>query len=137
MIRIVSLIGAPTDIGVASRCASMAPELLRLTKVLVEFEPQTRIKRDIQQLPADFPVVELWRGLTSQTPGRDTAEQITVFDSVGFALRDFSALRYVYRKARKRGIGVETNLIPPTDDPKDLFRHTRRGAARVHLRRAA
>jgi ornithine cyclodeaminase len=126
--------------GVGSDCpgkTELHPDVLRAAKVFVEFEPQTRIEGDIQQLPADFPVVELWRVLAGQTTGRDDVEQITVFDSVGFALEDFSALRYVYRKARERGIGVETDLIPPTDDPKDLFRHTRRGAVRATLRRAA
>ncbi len=126
--------------GVGGDCpgkTELHPDVLRAAKVFVEFEPQTRIEGDIQQLPADFPVVELWRVLTGQMPGRDNAEQITVFDSVGFALEDFSALRYVYRKACERGIGVETDLIPPTDDPKDLFRHTRRGAVRANLRCAA
>ncbi|MFY7942108.1 MAG: ornithine cyclodeaminase [Burkholderiaceae bacterium] len=113
------------------------PDVLRAAKVFVEFEPQTRIEGDIQQLPADFPVTELWRVLSGQAAGRNDDQQITVFDSVGFALEDFSALRYVYRKAQERGVGVETDLVPPTDDPKDLFRHTRRSAARAHLRRAA
>jgi ornithine cyclodeaminase len=75
--------------------------------------------------------------LADQARGRDSTEQVTVFDSVGFALEDFSALRYVYRKARERGIGIETDLIPPTDDPKDLFRHARRLTTRTPLRRAA
>lgn len=126
--------------GVGGDCpgkTELHPDVLRAAKVFVEYEPQTRIEGDIQQLPADFGVTELWRVLTAQTTGRDNDTQVTVFDSVGFALEDFSALRYVYRKACERGIGVETDLIPPTDDPKDLFRHTRRGAARSVLRRAA
>ncbi|MFM8900313.1 MAG: ornithine cyclodeaminase [Burkholderiales bacterium] len=126
--------------GVGGDCpgkTELHPDVLRAAKVFVEYEPQTRIEGDIQQLPADFGVTELWRVLTAQVPGRDDDAQVTVFDSVGFALEDFSALRYVYRKACERGIGVETDLIPPTDDPKDLFGHTRRGAARSALRRAA
>ena len=126
--------------GVGGDCpgkTELHPDVLRAAKVFVEYEPQTRIEGDIQQLPADFGVTELWRVLTAQVPGRDDDAQVTVFDSVGFALEDFSALRYVYRKACERGIGVETDLIPPTDDPKDLFRHTRRGSARPALRRAA
>lgn len=126
--------------GVGGDCpgkTELHPDVLRAAKVFVEYEPQTRIEGDIQQLPVDFAVTELWRVLTAQTSGRDNDMQVTVFDSVGFALEDFSALRYVYRKACERGIGVETDLIPPTDDPKDLFRHTRRGAAHSALRRAA
>ena len=126
--------------GVGGDCpgkTELHPDVLRAAKVFVEFEPQTRIEGDIQQLPADFPVTELWRVLSGHAAGRTDDQQITVFDSVGFALEDFSALRYVYRKAREHGIGVEADLIPPADDPKDLFRHTRRGAVRANLRRAA
>ena len=126
--------------GVGGDCpgkTELHPDVLRAAKVFVEFEPQTRIEGDIQQLPADFPVTELWRVLAGQATGRNDDQQITVFDSVGFALEDFSALRYVYRKAQEHGVGVETDLVPPTDDPKDLFRHTRRGAVRANLRRAA
>ena len=126
--------------GVGGDCpgkTELHPDVLRAAKVFVEFEPQTRIEGDIQQLPADFPVTELWRVLAGQATGRNDDQQITVFDSVGFALEDFSALRYVFRKAQEHGVGVETDLVPPTDDPKDLFRHTRRGAVRANLRRAA
>ena len=68
-------------------------DVLRAARVFVEYEPQTRIEGDIQQLPADFPVVDLWRVLAGQAEGRQRADQVTVFDSVGFALEDFSTLR--------------------------------------------
>ena len=71
------------------------PDVLRGAKVFVEFAPQTRIEGDIQQLPADFAVTELWQVLTGARAGRDTPEQVTVFDSVGFALEDFSAMRFL------------------------------------------
>jgi ornithine cyclodeaminase len=62
-------------------------------RVVVEFEPQSRIEGEIQQLPADFPVTELSEVLAGRAPGRLSASELTVFDSVGFALEDFSALR--------------------------------------------
>ena len=37
--------------------------------VFVEYEPQTRLEGDIQQMPADFPVTELWRVLAGTAPG--------------------------------------------------------------------
>ena len=100
------------------------PDVLRGARVVVEFEPQTRVEGDIQQLPADFPVVELWRVLSGSVPGRQSAQQVTVFDSVGFALEDYSALRYVHRLARQHGVGRDVDLVPAADDPKDLFRFT-------------
>ena len=99
----------------------LAPGVLTRGDVFVEFEPQTRIEGDIQQMPADFPVTELWRVLTDQAPGRRSREAITVFDSVGFALNDFSALRYLHATAIESGLGRPLDLLPGLDDPKDLF----------------
>ncbi|MDE2297560.1 MAG: ornithine cyclodeaminase, partial [Burkholderiales bacterium] len=97
------------------------PDVLRRARVIVEYEPQTRIEGDIQQLPADFAVTELWRVLAGLAAGREHADQVTVFDSVGFALEDYSALRYVYALALARGIGTDVALVPPGEQPKDLF----------------
>ncbi|MEP6874258.1 MAG: ornithine cyclodeaminase [Burkholderiales bacterium] len=96
-------------------------EVLKRARVIVEYEPQTRIEGDIQQLPADFPVTELWRVLSGLAAGREHADQVTVFDSVGFALEDYSALRYVHALALERGIGEDVALVPPSANPKDLF----------------
>jgi ornithine cyclodeaminase len=96
-------------------------DVLRMSRVFVEYEPQTRIEGDIQQLPADFPVVELWRVLRGEAAGRESAAQVTVFDSVGFALEDYSALRYLHALAQQHSAGVEIALIPPAVDPKNLF----------------
>jgi ornithine cyclodeaminase len=46
---------------------------------------------------------------------------VTVFDSVGFALEDYAALRYVLALALARGIGEDVALVPPGRHPKDLF----------------
>lgn len=95
--------------------------ILRRARVVVEYEPQTRIEGDIQQLSADFPVVEFQRIVCGDEKGRETDEQVTVFDSVGFALEDFSALRYLRAVSSERKIGTELELIPAPLDPKDLF----------------
>ncbi|WP_454690859.1 ornithine cyclodeaminase [Achromobacter aloeverae] len=96
-------------------------DILRAARVVVEYEPQSRIEGEIQQMPADFPVVELWRVLDGSAAGRESDRQVTVFDSVGFALEDYSALCYLDRLARARGIGTLVQLVPPPGDPKDLF----------------
>jgi ornithine cyclodeaminase len=91
-------------------------------RVVVEFEPQSRIEGEIQQMPADFPVIELARVLRGQTPGRTAPGEVTIFDSVGFALEDFSALRYLLRiHQEERGTQQQIDLVPDLDDPKDLF----------------
>ncbi|MGI4938139.1 MAG: ornithine cyclodeaminase, partial [Janthinobacterium lividum] len=99
------------------------PAVLRAAQVFVEYEMQTRQEGEIQQMPVDFQVTELWSVLAGTAPGRQHAEQITLFDSVGFALEDYSTLRYLYAQACARELGVEIELVPGTDDPKDLFRH--------------
>jgi ornithine cyclodeaminase len=96
-------------------------DVLNMSRVIVEYEPQTRIEGEIQQLAADSPVVELWRVLRGEIAGRENAQQVTVFDSVGFALEDYSALRYLHELARTHKVGIEVALIPPAADPKDLF----------------
>ncbi|MBT9455110.1 MAG: ornithine cyclodeaminase [Burkholderiaceae bacterium] len=95
--------------------------VLERAKVFVEYEPQSRIEGDIQQMPADFAVTEFWRVLNGQAGGREDARQVTVFDSVGFALEDFSALRFLRDTARELGLGSQVSLIPEMADPKDLF----------------
>lgn len=114
------------------------PDVLRGARVVVEYEPQSRVEGEIQQLPADHPVTELWRVLRGDAPGRTRADEVTVFDSVGFALEDYSALRYLYQQAQARGLGVDVELVP-TDDPKDLFGRTRGASVqgRTRLRRVA
>ena len=126
--------------GVGGDCpgkTELHADVLRAARVFVEYEPQTRIEGDIQQLPADFPVIDLWRVLAGTEVGRQSADQVTVFDSVGFALEDYSTLRYFFEQALRHGIGQDIELIPNANDPKDLFRHTRRGTDRAAMRRVA
>ena len=96
-------------------------DVLRGAEVFVEYAPQTRIEGDIQQLPPDFAVTELWEVLAGQRTGRASDAAVTVFDSVGFALEDFSALRFLRDAANELGMGQPMALIPALTDPKDLF----------------
>jgi ornithine cyclodeaminase len=75
--------------------------------------------------------------LAGQVAGRESDAQITVFDSVGFALEDYSALRYLLAQSVKHNRGIDIELVPAADDPKDLFRYTRRGASKAVLRKVA
>lgn len=104
------------------------PEVLRAAAVFCEFEPQTRIEGDIQQMPADFAVTEFWQVLQGHHPGRRSAEEVTVFDSVGFALEDYAALRVLNEAAAELGIGELVDLVPQPRDPKNLFGELQRRA---------
>ena len=96
-------------------------QVLRAARVFVEYEPQTRIEGQLQQLSADFVVTELWRVLKGLEPGRRSEAEVTLFESVGFALEDFSALRLRAELAQGLGLGQQVDLIPALADPKDLF----------------
>ncbi len=91
-------------------------------RVIVEFEPQSRIEGEIQQMPAEFRVTEFADVLRGRASGRGAAAEVTVFDSVGFALEDFSSLRYLMRvHQEERGERAQVDLVPELEDPKDLF----------------
>jgi ornithine cyclodeaminase len=96
-------------------------DILYRASIFVEYPPQTRIEGEIQQLAADHPVTELWSVMSGQQKGRSNAQEITLFDSVGFAVEDFSALRYVYAQIKKTGLFDELDLLADPDDPRDLF----------------
>ncbi|PUB37195.1 ornithine cyclodeaminase [Pseudomonas sp. GV047] len=96
-------------------------DIVERARVVVEYEPQSRVEGEIQQLPADSPVTHLWEVINGQASGRESAAQITLFDSVGFALEDYSALRYVLDVAKVLNIGSDIQLVPHLENPKDLF----------------
>ncbi len=96
-------------------------EVLTRGRVFVEYPPQTRVEGEIQQMPADFAVTELWQVLAGHEAGRASDAEVTIFDSVGFALEDFSALRFLRDAALELGVGERIQLIPDLANPKDLF----------------
>jgi ornithine cyclodeaminase len=93
------------------------PELLRHARIVVEFYEQTKLEGEIQNLKGDTACDEMWEIVQDKKPGRTKDDRIIVFDSVGFALADFSMLRMMHA----RGIGKEANILPELQNPKDLF----------------
>ncbi|ASY72885.1 Ornithine cyclodeaminase (plasmid) [Sinorhizobium fredii CCBAU 83666] len=96
-------------------------DIVLRSDVFVEYPPQTRIEGEIQQMAPDFPVTELWKVIMGAAPGRRDARQITLFDSVGFAIEDFSALRYVRDRLSGTDFYQNLDMIADPDDPRDLF----------------
>ena len=99
----------------------LSRDVVLRSDIFVEYLPQTRMEGEIQQIPADYPVVELWKVITGETPGRIDDTRITLFDSVGFAIEDFSALRYVRDKITNLSLFAELDLLADPDDPRDLY----------------
>ncbi len=99
----------------------LAKGILERSDVFVEFPPQTRVEGEIQQMDEDFAVTELWQVITGAKTGRSDPRQITLFDSVGFAIEDFSALRYVRDKVSDLPFKENLDMLADPDDPRDLF----------------
>ena len=99
----------------------LAAGILNRSDVFVEFPPQTRIEGEIQQMPEDFPVTELWEVISGNKQGRRDDKQITLFDSVGFAIEDFSALRYIRDRIKGTEFFIDLDMLADPDDPRDLF----------------
>lgn len=95
--------------------------ILTRADVFVEYPPQTRVEGEIQQMDPDFAVTEVWRVIAGLATGRTSHEQITLFDSVGFAIEDFSALRYLRDSVAGTDYFEEIDLVASPEDPKDLF----------------
>ncbi len=99
----------------------LQPAILERSSVFVEYLPQTRVEGEIQQMPDTFPVTELWRVISGEVPGRQTRSEITLFDSVGFAIEDFSALRYLADTIGPLGLWRGIDLLATPEDPRNLF----------------
>ena len=110
--------------GVGGDCpgkTELHKDILLRSNIFVEFTPQTRIEGEIQQLVPDHPVTELWEVLVGNKPGRRSEQQITLFDSVGFAIEDFSALRYIRDQLARTGHYEELDMLADPDEPRDLY----------------
>ena len=96
-------------------------DILLRSDIFVEFPEQTRIEGEIQQLDADHPVTEIWQVINGTAKGRTSDAQITLFDGVGFAIEDFSALRYVHDQLQDGNFYQDLDMVADPDDPRDLF----------------
>ena len=97
------------------------PTVLADCKIVVEYKPQTEQEGEIQQFSGEVHA-ELWEIVTGQAKGREQADEITLFDSVGFALEDYSVMKLIYRLMEQYQLGQTMDLLPPKGhDPKQLF----------------
>ena len=96
-------------------------KVLFMGDVYVEFEPQSRIEGEIQHMDDNFKVTEIWNIIKTGKPINRKPDEITIFDSVGFALEDFSILRLMYDIAKDENVGIPQELVPVLKNPKNLY----------------
>ncbi len=116
--------------GIGGDCpdkTELDPDLLRKSRVFVEFLKQTIYEGDIQNLKEDeiknIVKAELWEVITGIKNGRTNDKDITIFDSVGFALEDYSVLEMFYEIILKdKDLAKNIELIPENlSNPSDLY----------------
>jgi ornithine cyclodeaminase len=96
-------------------------DILLRADTFVEYPPQTWIEGEIQQMGSDYPITELRNVINGVAAGRRNDSQITLFDSVGFAIEDFSALSFLREHIVGTDFYEDLDLIADPDDPRDLF----------------
>lgn len=94
--------------------------LLEKAMVVVEYLPQTKIEGETQQLCVP-PHAELWQIMVGEKEGRRTDDDISLFDSVGFAIEDYATLRWLYSQYSDKKSDKKGHWIPDTLDPKNIF----------------
>lgn len=102
----------------------------RAADVFVEYEPQSRIEGEIQFMDEAFKVTELWEIMTG-AKSLNLKRPVTLFDSVGFAIEDFSVLRYVYERAQELDVGEVRSVVPEPDNIRDLWSFVSTGPTAV------
>ncbi len=99
--------------------------ILSRSRVIVEYFDQASIEGEIQRLNAketkEQVHAELYELFLGKKSGRDSEKDITLFDSVGVAIEDYSALKLTYKLAGIYKLGQELNFTPVLDDPKNLI----------------
>ncbi len=97
-------------------------DLLHHNKIVVEYTEQTKIEGEIQAISTNSGIyAELWELICKNKPARESTQEITIFDSVGFAIEDYSILKVVDSLAEQHQVGHLLDMLPKLSDPKDLY----------------
>lgn len=89
----------------------------RADKVVVDSLNQCRIIGEIQHALADGLIIEddvyaeIGQILIGEKKGRETNEEITLFDATGLAAQDIAAANIVFKQAKEKGIGRVVSLL--------------------------
>lgn len=99
--------------------------ILSRSKIVVEYFDQCIIEGEIQRYGEEEAkgkiYAELHELITGKKVGRENEKEITLYDSVGIGLEDYSALSLSYELANRYNLGENLNLIPNIDNPKNLI----------------
>lgn len=101
--------------GDAPNKMELEKSLIYRSKVIVDFIDQAVYEGESQQIPQSQIYSDLAGIVAGLRKGRDDDKQITIFDSVGFAMEDLQVYKLVYELATKENIG---NIVKVSSIPK-------------------
>jgi ornithine cyclodeaminase/alanine dehydrogenase-like protein (mu-crystallin family) len=92
------------------------PNLMAKNKIVSDLLEQSALMGDLHHA-LDAGVLtradvhaELGEVVAGKKPGRESEEEIIIFDSTGMALQDVAAAAFLYQKAQQNGSGVRLSL---------------------------
>jgi alanine dehydrogenase len=103
----------------------LCSDLLASSKIVVDFAEQTacigELHHAIRQGKVTLEDVhaELGEVITGKKPGRESKEEVIIFDSTGIALQDVAAAAIVYEKALSKEIGININFAEQESSNKN------------------
>jgi alanine dehydrogenase len=92
------------------------PSLMAASKVVCDILEQCAVMGDLHHALEAGVVTranvyaELGEVVAGKKPGRESQEEITIFDSTGMALQDVAAAAFLYEKAQRDGSGVRLSF---------------------------
>lgn len=92
------------------------PALMARSKIVCDILEQCAVMGDLHHALEAGVVTranvyaELGEVVAGKKPGRESQEEITIFDSTGTALQDVAAAAFLYEKAQRDGSGVRLNF---------------------------
>ncbi len=95
--------------------------LVERSKVIVDFQDQAVYEGESQQIFEGKIYADLSEIITGQKKGREHEDEITIFDSVGFAMEDLQVYRLIYDLAIKENIGNRVNISSIPQNCKNIY----------------
>ncbi|HSA75697.1 MAG TPA: hypothetical protein VLE21_05860 [Candidatus Nitrosocosmicus sp.] len=96
--------------------------LIERSKVIVDFIDQAVYEGESQQIPQGQIYSDLAEIIAGLHTGRDNDKQITIFDSVGFAMEDLQVYKLVYEMAIRENIGNVVNISSIPKYSKNIYK---------------
>lgn len=94
----------------------LVPALMAKAKIVVDILDQCTVMGDLHHaieagaVTRDDVHAELGEIVAGKKPGRESDQEITIFDSTGMALQDVATAAFLYEKAKRRGVGTRLDF---------------------------